>query len=360
MHQSKLTLNVIFPKCFMIHLFSSFMQVRSVRVRLKNLGLEVSPCVLDFLSKTINSWGDVAETILRDIDCDDDYGDNCSALPCGIFLFGEHGTAPSGLHVIDEQAYHASRHFSDIYILFEMLSIPCLVAEASQTFERAVARGVISAQSVALVLQSRLSERLNDNGTYASENFQPSEGATEGDACEQLGVQKDDYTSVLGLAENLALSRDPCMKEFVKLLYMIMFRWFANETYRGRMLKRLVDRATSNADNGREVDFDLDILVTLVCEEQEFIRPVLSMMREVAELANVDRAALWHQLCASEDVIIRVREESKTEISNMAKEKADISQKLSDSEATNNRLKVFHVLVDNILWLPHVNCQWRI
>ncbi|KAG4392046.1 hypothetical protein GLYMA_04G065500v4 [Glycine max] len=166
-----------------------------------------------------------------------------------------------------------------------------------------------------------------------------SDGATEGDACEQLGVQRDDYTSVLGLAENLALSKDPCVKEFVKLLYMIMFRWFANESHRGRMLKRLVDRATSNTDNGREVDFDLDILVTLVCEEQEFIRPVLSMMREVAELANVDRAALWHQLCASEDEIVRVREESKNEISNMAKEKVMISQKLSESEATNNRLK---------------------
>ena len=105
-----------------------------------------------------------------------------------------------------------------------------------------------------------------------------------------------------------------------------------------------------------QIDFDLDILVTLVCEEQEFIRPVLSMMREVAELANVDRAALWHQLCASEDEIMRVREESKTEISNMAKEKSMISQKLTESEATSNRLKVFHVLVDKILWLPHLNC----
>ncbi|XP_027354015.1 uncharacterized protein LOC113864470 [Abrus precatorius] len=313
--------------------------VRSVRVRLKNLGLEVSPCVLDFLSKTINSWGDVAETILRDIDCDDDYGDSCSALPCGIFLFGEHGTVPTGMQVIDEQAFRASRHFSDIYILFEMLSIPCLAVEASQTFERAVARGAISAQSVALVLESRLSQRLNNNARYASEDFQHSDGATEGDACDQLGVQRDDFTSVLGLAETLALSRDPCIKEFVKLLYMIMFRWYANESYRGRMLKRLVDRATSTTDNGREVDFDLDILVTLVCEEQEFIRPVLSMMREVAELANVDRAALWHQLCASEDEIIRVREESKTEISNMAREKAIISQKLSESEVANNRLK---------------------
>lgn len=64
---------------------------------------------------------------------------------------------------------------------------------------------------------------------------------------------------------------------------------------------------------------DLDILVTLVCEEQEYIMTVVSMMRGVAELSNIDRAALWHQSCASEDEIIRVREESKTEISNMAR-----------------------------------------
>ncbi|AES73609.2 putative ubiquitinyl hydrolase 1 [Medicago truncatula] len=311
--------------------------VRTVRVRLKSLGLDVSPCVLDFLSKTINSWGDVAETILRDIDCDEDYGESCTALPCGIFLFGEHGAAATGLHMIDEQAFRASRHFSDIYILLEMLSIPCLAVEASQTFERAVARGAIGAQSVALVLESLFSQRLNNNAR--TENFQHPDGATEEDACEQFGVQRDDFTSVLGLAETLALSRDLCVKEFVKLLYMIIFRWYANESYRGRMLKRLVDRATSTTDNGREVDFDLDILVTLVCEEQEYIRPVLSMMRGVAELANVDRAALWHQLCASEDEIIHIREENKTDISNMASEKAVLSQKLSESEATNNRLK---------------------
>ncbi|KAF7830313.1 ubiquitin carboxyl-terminal hydrolase 7 [Senna tora] len=313
--------------------------VRSVRIRLKNLGLEVSPFVLDFLSKTINSWGDVAETILRDIDCSDDYGDSCSGMPCGLFLVGEHRTAPTGLHVVDEQAFQASHHFSDIYVLIEMLSIPCLAVEASQTFERAVARGAIGAQSVALILERRLSQRLNNNVRCDAENFNHSDAVVDGDADEQLGVQRDDFASVLGLAETLALSRDPCVKEFVKLLYMILFRWYANEFYRGRMLKRLVDRATSTTNNSREVDLELDILVTLVCEEQEIIRPVLSMMREVAELANVDRAALWHQLCASEDEIIRVREERKAEISNLVREKAIMSQKLSDSEAANNRLK---------------------
>lgn len=313
--------------------------VRSVRVRLKSLGLDVSPCVLEFLSKTVNSWGNVAETILRDIDSDDDFGDSCSTMHCGPFLFGEHGTTSDRLHMLDEQAFRSSCHFSDIYILIEMLSIPCLAVEASQSFERAVTRGAVVAHSVAMVLERRLAHRLNLSARFVAENFQHTEPVVEGEADEQLRVQQDDFTSVLGLAETLALSRDPCVKGFVKMLYTMLFKGYADESYRGRMLKRLIDRATSAADNTREVDLDLDILVTLACEEQEIIRPVLSMMREVAELANVDRAALWHQLCASEDEIIRAREESKTEIANMVREKAVISQKLSDSEANNNRLK---------------------
>lgn len=296
----------------------------------------MSSCVLDFLSKTVNSWGDVAETILRDIDCDDD----CSTLPCGLFLFGENGPTTEKLHMVDERAFHASRHFSDIYVLIEMLSIPCLAVEASQTFERAVARGAIVAQSVAMVLERRLAQRLNFNGRFVTENFQHTDVAIEGEASEQLRVQRDDFAVVLGLAETLALSRDLCVKGFVKMLYTILFKWYADESYRGRMLKRLVDRATSTTDNSRDVDLDLDILVILVCEDQEIVKPVLSMMREVAELANVDRAALWHQLCTSEDEMIRMRDERKAEISNMAREKAILSQKLSESETTNNRLKV--------------------
>ncbi|KAK3211933.1 hypothetical protein Dsin_016639 [Dipteronia sinensis] len=312
--------------------------VRSVRVRLKNLGAEVSPCVLDFLSKTVNSWGDVAETILRDIDCDDDFGDNCSTMPCGLFLFGENGPSSERLHAMDEQAFRASCHFSDIYILIEMLSIPCLAVEAAQTFERAVVRGTIVAQSVAMVLERRLAQRLNLNARFVAENFQHVDVA-EGEASEQLRVQRDDFSYVLGLAESLALSRDLRVRGFVKMLYTILLKWYPDESCRGRMLKRLIDRATSSTESSREVDLDLETLVLLVCEEQEIVRPVLSMMREVAELANVDRAALWHQLCASEDEIIRMREERKTETANMAREKAVISQKLSESEATNSRLK---------------------
>lgn len=300
----------------------------------------MSPCVLDFLSKTVNSWGDVAETILRDIDCDDDFGDNCSTMPSGLFLFGENGPTSDRLHVVDEQAFRASCHFSDIYILIEMLSIPCIAVEAAQTFERAVARGTIVAQSIALVLERRLAQRLNFNTGFVAENFQHPDVVVEGEAAEQLIVQRDDFTCVLGLAETLALSRDPCVREFVKILYTILLKWYPDESYRSRMLKRLVDRATSTTESSRGVDLDLEILVILVCEEQEIIRPVLNMLREVAELANVDRAALWHQLCASEDEIIRIRDERKAEMSNMVREKAVISQKLTESEAASNRLKV--------------------
>nr|XP_018629274.1 uncharacterized protein LOC104105064 isoform X2 [Nicotiana tomentosiformis] len=313
--------------------------VRAIRVRLKNLGTEVSPCVLDYLSRTVNNCADIAEAILRDIDCDSDFCDNHSAVPCGLFLFDESCHNSDRPRTVDEQAFHLTHHFSDIYMLIEMLSIPCLAVEASQTFERAVARGAIVAQSVAMVLERCLARRLNLTSQYVAENFQHTDLVVEGGTIEQLRTQRDDFTSILGLAETLALSGDPRVKGFVKLLYTILFKWYADESYRLRILKRLVDRATSSTEGAREVDLDLEILVILIHEEQEIVSPVLSMMREVAELANVDRAALWHQYCTSEDEILRLREERKAESANMAKEKAIISQKLNESEAANNRLK---------------------
>ncbi|CAI9772917.1 unnamed protein product [Fraxinus pennsylvanica] len=313
--------------------------VRSVRARLKYLGTEISPCVLDYLIGTVNSYADIAEAILRDIDSDDDFGDIPSPIPCGLFVFGESGSSSERLHIVEEQAFRARHHFTDIYILIEMLSIPCLAVEASQTFERAVARGAFVPQSVAMVLERRLSRRLNLNTQYIAESYQQPDLVVDGEALEQLTAQRDDFTSVLGLAETLALSKDICVKVFVKMLYPMLFKWYADESYRFRILKRLVNRSTSTTDTSREIDLDLEILAILVCEEQEIVRPVLSMMREVAELANVDRAALWHQLCASEDEILHVRDERKTESASMSKEKAILSQRLSESEATTSRLK---------------------
>ncbi|KAL3655838.1 hypothetical protein CASFOL_000234 [Castilleja foliolosa] len=311
--------------------------VRSVRVRLKTLGSEVSPCVLDYLSRTVTSCADIAESVLRDIDCDDDYGDNLSPTRSGLFIFGENGSNSVRIQSGEDQAFQP--HFSDIYILIEMLSIPCLAVEAAQVFERAVARGAFVPQSVSLATERRLAVRLDVTSQYVAESFQQPGVVIEGETIEQMRAQQDDYTSVLGLAETLALSRDSRVKGFVKILFTMLFKQYADESHRLRMLKRLVDRVTTAADTSPEVDLDMEILVNLVSEDPETVRPVLSMMREVAELANVDRATLWHQLCSSEDDILRIREERKAEFASMSKEKDGLSQRLSESEATSSRLK---------------------
>ncbi|KAL0407628.1 UNVERIFIED_CONTAM: hypothetical protein Sradi_1697200 [Sesamum radiatum] len=280
--------------------------VRSVRVRLKNLGTEVSSCVLDYLSRTVNSCADIAESILRDIDCDDDSDDNLPATGCGLFVFGESGPVSERSHSGEEQPFFSSRHFSDIYILIEMLSIPCLAIEAAQTFERAVARGTFVPQSI------------------------PPDVVMDGEAIEQLGAQQDDFTSVLGLAETLGLSRDP--------------------------------------DTSRDIDSDLEILAILVCEDQEIVRPVLSMMREVASLqmlieqpfgiscvpakmrffsemrAEMDRFArdrkeLMDQMQEVENQLEWVRSERDDEITKLKAEKKILQDRLHEAETQLSQLK---------------------
>lgn len=316
------------------------LQVRSVRVRLKSLGKEVSPYVLDYLSRTVASCADIAESILRDIDSDDDFGDDISPTHCGLFIFGECSPNSERLHSGESHAFHGSSRFTDVYILVEMLSIPCLTLEAAQVFERAVARGAFGPESVAAALERWFTRALNFNPQYVGETFQQANAVVEGEAIEQMRAERDDFNSILGLAETLALSADSRVKGFVKILYTMLFKRYADEPQRLRLLKRIVDRATTTADASRDADLDMEILVILVREEQETVRPVLNMIREVVELANVDRAALWHQLCASEDEILRAREERKAEIASTSKEKSVLSQRLTESEAMNGRLKV--------------------
>ncbi|XP_026387623.1 uncharacterized protein LOC113282768 isoform X1 [Papaver somniferum] len=309
--------------------------VRAVRAKLRSLGPEVSPCVLDVLSQTVNTRADVAEAVLRDIHSNCELDEVSSPSACGHFSFGETGFNErfNG----EEQVFVALRHFSDVYMLIDMLLLPGLAVEASQAFGKAVAQGAILDHTVAMVLERRHSLRLfSSNSRSPADNSQQ---LAEEQSSESFSVPDGDFTAVLGLAETLSLSRDPRVQIFVRTFYAILFRMYADDSYRGRMLKGLVDRATSTTDNCRDIDMDLDILVFLVHEEEEISRPVLSMMREAAELANVDRAALWHQLCASEDENIREREERQAEVSNITKEKEILSQRLSESEATNSRLK---------------------
>ncbi|KAL5729639.1 hypothetical protein ACHQM5_002563 [Ranunculus cassubicifolius] len=311
--------------------------VSVVRSRLKSLGAEVSACVLDVLSNTINTWAEVSDAILRDIDSEFELVDSCLAARSGLFLHNGNGLTAESWAVVNEQVLHAGCHFSDIYILIEMLSIPCLAVGAAQAFERGVAQGAIMDQWVAMVLERRHSSISSFRSVV--------ESSTHKDLVEEekfnvsLSVQEIDFTAVLGLAETLAISRDPRVHGFVKMLYSLLFRIYTDECYQVRMLKGLVDRATSSTDSCHVVDLDLDILVFLVNGEEGISRPLLSMMREVAELANVDRAALWHQLCSCEDENVRIREETRAELCNVLKEKEIMSQRLSESETASNRVK---------------------
>ncbi|CAA2976319.1 PREDICTED: uncharacterized protein LOC100259525 isoform X1 [Olea europaea subsp. europaea] len=232
-------------------------------------------------------------------------------MPIGLSMFCENGPTFERQLSGEEQAFHASRHFSDIYLLIEMLSIHCLAVEAAQTFERAVAPRAFGPQSVAMVFEGRLSQ-------YVAKNFQQPDLLVDSETSEQLTAKGDDITSVLGLAETLTLSRDP------------HFKLYTDDPYILRTLKRLVDCATGTTDASREIDLGFEILVNLVCEKQEVVRPVLSMMREVAELPNFDRAALWHQLCANEDEILRIQKR-------VMKEKNALTESLKSADAARKR-----------------------
>ena len=309
------------------------MQVRSVRERLKVLGSDVSVCVLEYLSKTVHSWAEIAEMILKDINCDDSLGGNFVTLPCGPFLIGENETTSEMADLMDEHEFYANRQFCDVYILLEMLSISCLAVEASQTFERAVARGAIVAQSVAMVLEKRRVQGPNLSATSG-------DPVLEGEASDEQAAEGIEFRGILNLAETLAHSGDPQVRGFVKMLYTILFKWFPDQPFRVQMLTRLVDRFTSRASGSNELDLELEVLAILIFQEQEVARPVLAMLKKVVEHANIDRAALWHQLRANKEELVRLKEEKKTEIQNLAKEKSAITQKLSESEAANTRLKV--------------------
>ncbi|XP_073050755.1 uncharacterized protein [Primulina eburnea] len=193
--------------------------------------------------------------------------------------------------------------------------------------------------SVATVLERCLALRLNLTSQNIAENIRQPDAVTEGGAIEQLSAPRDDFTLLLGLAETLALSKHPLVKEFVKFLYTMLFKWYADEFYRLRMLKRLIDSVMTSVDDRSEIDLGLEILVILICQEQEIVRPVLSILRESVELANADRAALWHRLCVTEEEILRIREESNAEVACISEEKSVISQRLNESEASNSCLK---------------------
>ncbi|KAL4181746.1 hypothetical protein AMTRI_Chr12g272620 [Amborella trichopoda] len=310
--------------------------VRAIRARLRSLGLGVSPSVLTVLRKAATTQPDTAEAFLRDIGSESDRFAKDLTTQSGL-SDGEYGFGTQRLH--DDMGLCC--HVADVDILIEMLSIPSLVIEASQVCERAIAKGVFDDQTMLLVLERRHSIRLMMMSSRRLESTTQDKetGISDGAKSQPLWEEDDDFAPVLGLAEALAPSRDSRVMCFVRGLYGIMFRLYSDEGCRERLLRGLVERAASSANSCQDVDLDMEILVYLVRENEMTARTVLNMMREVAELASADRASLWHQLCATEEEIIRAREEMRTELSNLLKDKVSLTQRLNESEVLNTRLK---------------------
>ncbi|KAK3158448.1 hypothetical protein QOZ80_2AG0137330 [Eleusine coracana subsp. coracana] len=299
---------------------------KAVRWRLKDLGTEVPHCVLDLLSRTIQSQPDVAQAILKDIDSDSESDNNCLSLSCSSS--NTNGLSSEGMYSWQEQAV-----LSDVYVLIEMLSIPRLFVEVTQIIEKALLRGAFGLQLVAMVLERRHAHRSSLKSGSVVNDSQNKQVLLDGQF-ESLAAHEDDFTSVLALGEVLSLSTETKVQDFVRMLYATMFKIYAEDHYRYRILKGLVERATNTSDNCRAVDIDMDVLMFLIKEDYGIGRPVLNMMREVAEVAQADRANLWHQICAAEDENIRLREEIEMEQTNFTNEKAALSQRLTESEAT--------------------------
>lgn len=312
--------------------------VEAVRGRLKSLGVAISPQVLDALRSTVVSWREVAEALLRDIDSDCETIKNEFTAPNTMSADRDCDLDAEKLHVAAEQVAAACWRVADVDILVEMLSVPCLTLEAQHVFERAIARGAFGEQSIVMVLERRRAQRLAMDSRCCTGSAQNQEAILAGAVNQSFFEEDDDFAAILGLAESMAASRDTRVREFVSTLYAVMFKVYGDEGYRDRMLRGLVERATSSTNNCHEIDLGINILTFLI-QEEGTARPVLSMMREVAELANVDRATLWKKLCANEEEIIRVCEDRQNEIATLTREKALLSQRLGEFEAATLRLK---------------------
>ncbi|CAL5397179.1 unnamed protein product [Camellia sinensis] len=312
--------------------------VRVVRVRLCRLGIEVSPCVLNFLSEIVTNCCEIAKAFLRDVDSSFELDDKDLTTSGGTFLYDEDEYRATGLNMMDDQILRENRHFSDIFTLIQLLSVPSLKREAFQVFERAVSQGSIVVHSVSTVLERCLALRLNIGPiVLAGENQQRDVAADE--KIEPSLIEAYAFVLLMDLVESFSLSLDSRVYQFAQMFYATLFRLFADESYHKMMLKGLVDHAISHTENVHQADRNFSTLLFLVNEELGLAGPIFKMMREVSEVANVKLATLRDQLHVSEDQNLRTQEEKRAEHANMVREKASLLEKLSKSEATTNHFE---------------------
>jgi len=81
-------------------------------------------------------------------------------------------------------------------------------------------------------------------------------------------------------------------------------------------------------------------LVGEQAQEEGVVRPVLTLMRESAELAGRERSVVWQQLHSAEAELRATRSEREVETQRLTHEKTALQQKLAETEAAAARLKV--------------------
>eukprot|EP00850_Spirogloea_muscicola_P017601 SM000153S01590 [mRNA] locus=s153:33191:42651:- [translate_table: standard] len=380
--------------------------VAAIRSRLKRLGPAVPPRVLDVVRGSVSSRPGVAEALLRGIedDCDPSEVDIASSAATLVSAADrDNGGAAEQLdaeklQAAAEQAAAACWRVADVDILVEMLTLPQFRFQARAVFEACVNRGAFGEQSVVMVLERRRAQRLilqrgvgaagwqGEVPSWQQEvplNWQllsPLPGEEEqihlaSTAHVEEDSEEDDFFAMLGLAEALSPSKEARVRDFVSTLYAVMFKVYADEVSRERMLRGLVERATSSTTvtsirgassvgpresgpGGRpgtaasrsvgligratlphEAELGMDILTFLVREEEGTARPALALMREAAETSVAARDAMWQQLTAVSEELKAVTVERQLEVARLTKEKAALQQKLADTENTLGRIK---------------------
>ncbi|XVE71506.1 hypothetical protein DITRI_Ditri10aG0156300 [Diplodiscus trichospermus] len=303
--------------------------VSIVHQRLESLGAEVSPYVLDFLRKTLNSSDDLSVTMLQKID-------SVFSLDQKDLINGIRSSSSSENGLATKTLHAGDHHFSDIFMLLAMLAIPSIATETTQAFEKGIANGFITYHLVEMVLEkyaSILGVNVVSSGKHQFGNTE-----TTGKGSMGSFYPEEVFTWVFGIADKLFLSRHSQVHGFLRKFYSVLFRLFADENYHKKMLRRLVEHAMSAANNCSETS--LDVLVFLVQKEIKIARLVLSMIIDDFRLANSYRSALQSQLRARVDEYSLSQEELQTKLSKTRIEKSNLLERLQGSKAATLRYKL--------------------
>eukprot|EP00898_Chlorokybus_atmophyticus_P004102 jgi/Chlat1/4693/Chrsp3S05628 len=290
--------------------------VRAVRTQLKRTGGSVRVLAVVGFALCTPPW-EVAQAMLREIEAD--------------------GSALENEQEQDLNSHRFER-VSDVAMLLDLMAAdaapPHTQREAERVFEAAVAHGGLDEQTIVMVLERRRAQHQHHYQHIHQQYHQ---------------LQDYDFPAVLRLAEVLAQSVEPRVREFVRSLYVVLFKLYSSDACRDRILHGLVDKVTRCLEGAatpqqlqmlhNEAELGMEILAFLVQDEDGIAGPVLALMREAVQGALLSRDALAQTLAATADALAHTRADASVNIQRLTREAASISLHVSEAEANVARLK---------------------